>query len=57
MLTESFTAFVSPKKAEVSAKAIEWGRQALPHEHQFNLDSEAGWLALERSLRFLADCI
>jgi hypothetical protein len=27
---------------------------ALPHEYQFNLDSEAGRLALERSLAFVA---
>ncbi len=28
---------------------------ALPHEYQFNLDTEAGRLALERSLKFLAE--
>jgi acetyl esterase/lipase len=27
---------------------------ALPHEYQFNLDMEAGQLALERSVQFLA---
>ncbi|MFO1351485.1 MAG: alpha/beta hydrolase [Gammaproteobacteria bacterium] len=29
-------------------------KPALPHEYQFNLDTEAGQLALERSLQFLA---
>lgn len=27
---------------------------ALPHEYQFNLDTEAGWQALERSVQFLS---
>jgi acetyl esterase len=30
-------------------------RPVLPHEYQFNLDTDAGQLALARSLRFLAD--
>jgi len=29
-------------------------KPSLPHEYQFNLDNEAGRLALERSVAFLA---